>query len=395
MNRHDAGEPSNDRNGNRRNGPSRLAAAAFASHSASGLLAFAGPGFPAATTEEADPRSVHWNQAESRFMMEDARIVTRANRVFCLRLIEVLLREGKARAAHLDFSGHRLAVEFIDRSTTRSEAARVLGDSIRLASIPVHSGELFESVPVRQNWDSFAFFADADRRPTIWWWIEPECGLARIGGNGLKSPDADFRSWSDLIPGVRSSRRRRLSKAVNLRFDKDRADLWNIVASIDELCRAVDARNVIQASRTAVSSSPASRVFHLGLAACSMTCAVVGILIPGVPTVPFVLLTSYHLAKSSDTIHAIFRQTPLFGSLGEDWEHGRFIRTKNKIWLISISTGVLVLSVSLTQPGGVALMTIATIYSLTTASVLVMPGSPTRHEMPRITPSRKLAMLPG
>ncbi len=395
MNRQFPEKPSNDRNGRRHNGQARLAAATVANHSVSGLLAFAGSGLPPAPNEEADPRSVHWNEAESRFMMEDARIVTRGNRVFCLRLIEVLVRTGKARAAHLDFSGHRLAVEFTDRSTTRSEAARVLGESIRLASIPVHSGELFESVPVRQNWDAFAFFADADRRPTIWWWIEPESGQARLGGNGLKSPGVDSRSWSELIPGVRSSRPCRLSKGVNLRFDKDRADLWNIVASIDELCRAVDARNANQASRTAVSSSPASRVLHLGLATCSMTCAVVGILIPGVPTVPFVLLTSYHLAKSSDTIHAIFRQTPLFGSLGEDWEHGRFIRTKNKIWLISISTGVLVLSVSLTQPGGVALMTIATIYSLTTASVLVMPGSPSGNKLPRISPSRKLAMLPG
>lgn len=93
-------------------------------------------------------------------------------------------------------------------------------------------------------------------------------------------------------------------------------------------------------------------------------------------------------------MHQAFRRMPLFGSIGEDWTHGRFIRSTNKIWLISISTGVLVLSLSMTQVSGMALATIAMIYALTTTSVLVMPGQPRKVALPRVTSSHVARMLP-
>lgn len=327
--------------------------------------------------------------------MQDDRVVTRANRVFCVRLVEVLIRSGKARSAQLDFVKHQLSIEFADRCTSRSEAARLLGDSIRLATMPVGTSDSFDAIPFGQGWDAFAFFRDEHNGATTWWWTETGVGRLRLDGTGLNVSGVDPRIWPDLIPGVRSSRPSRLKRGVTLRVDSERASLERIVDAIDELCRMMTVRHSSETGRTVVATSPASRVMHLGLATVSMSCAIVGIVIPGVPTVPFVLLTSYHLSKSSDTVHRAFRRTPLFGSLGEDWTNGRFIRTKNKIWLISISTGILILTLCVSQLSGVALVTIATIYTLTTASVLASPGSPRSNEIPQIAPSRKLQMLPG
>jgi len=348
------------------------------------------------TTNDTDENSTtRWIESESRFLMQDDRVVTRANRGFCLRLVDVLVRSGKARSAQLDFRQHQLSVAFADRSTSRSEAARILGDSIRLATMPVGTAGSFEAIPTAHGWDAFAFFDDERNGATSWWWTESAGGRIRLDGTGLRVAGVDPRIWSDLIPGIRASRALRLARGVSLRIDPERMSLDRIVDSIDELCRILAMRDIVETGCSQIAPSPVSRALHLGLATVSMSCAIVGIVIPGVPTVPFVLLTSYHLSKSSDTVHRIFRRTPLFGSLGEDWTNGHFIRPKNKIWLISISTGILVLTLTISQVSGAALVTIATIYTLTTASVLATPGSPRSNEIPHITPSRKLRMLPG
>lgn len=339
--------------------------------------------------------TTRWIESESRFLMQDDRVVTRANRGFCVRLVDVLIRSCKARSAVLDFSKNQLSIEFADRSTSRSEAARILSESIRLATMPVGTGGSFDAIPFGQGWNAFAFFRDERNGATSWWWTETDEGRVRLDGTGLSVRSVDPRIWSDVIPGIRSSRPARLKRGVTLRIDSDRSSLIRIIDSIDELCRILAVRDTAEASHAVLATSQVSRLMHLGLATVSMSCAIVGIVIPGVPTVPFVLLTSYHLSKSSDTVHRAFRRTPLFGSLGEDWTNGRFIRTKNKIWLISISSGILILTLSVSQVSGMALVTIATIYTLTTVSVLATPGTPRSGEFPRVTASRKLQMLPA
>lgn len=394
MNRTFAEDRPNEWNGFRRNGSNRPPAVAMKGLATPGFMSFDVATDTSSLSDDSDRHSVRWNEAESRFLMEDSRIVTRANRAFCLRLIEVLVRSDKIRAAHLDFSRHRLAFDFADRSIRRPEAARVLGESIRLAGMPVQVGSGFESLSKRYQWDCFAVFA-VDRQPSCWWWVELANGVVRIDGTGLKAPGVDPRSWPGSIPGLRQAGRRRLARGVTLRFDGDKADPWNILAAIDTLCRVEEAIDERLPRRAGRGLSPVSRIAHLGMAGCSMTCAVVGVLIPGVPTVPFVLLTSYHLAKTSNRLHDLFRRMPLFGSLGEDWEQGRFIRNSNKVWIISISTGVLVLSLAYTQPGGFALLAIGVIYTLTTLTVLTAPGSPRNEEHSHQIAHRRPALLPG
>lgn len=385
----------NDRNGQFRNGfheksrPQRV----FGEYPV--LSPSGGFSLQTSTNEPEERSSTRWIESESRFLMQDDRVVTRANRGFCTRLVDVLIRSGKARSAVLDFSKNQLSIEFADRATSRSEAARILGDSIRLATMPVGTSGNFDAIPFAQGWDAFAFFRDDRNRATSWWWSETGEDRVRLDGTGLNVRGVDPRVWPDLVPGIRSSRTSRMKHGVTLRIDPDRASLNRIVDSIDELCRILALRDTPGDGEAILSISPVSRLMHLGLATVSMSCAIVGIVIPGVPTVPFVLLTSYHLSKSSDTVHRAFRRTPLFGSLGEDWTNGHFIRSKNKIWLISISTGILMLTLCVSQVSGVTLVTIATIYTLTTASVLAAPGTPRSGEIPQVTLSRNLRMLPA
>ncbi len=106
----------------------------------------------------------------------------------------------------------------------------------------------------------------------------------------------------------------------------------------------------------------------------ALACGAVGVVLPLVPTVPFLLLAAFCFARSSDTLHDWLVTHPTFGPPIEDWRSGGAIRPRAKrlatvsiaaAFLLSILMGVrptilliqaLVLSAVLvfiwTRPGG-------------------------------------------
>ncbi|MEM6328663.1 MAG: YbaN family protein [Planctomycetota bacterium] len=54
--------------------------------------------------------------------------------------------------------------------------------------------------------------------------------------------------------------------------------------------------------------------------------AVLGVVLPGLPTTPFLLLTSYCLLRSSRSLHERLLRTRVFGALLRDWHTHRGVR---------------------------------------------------------------------
>jgi uncharacterized protein len=79
----------------------------------------------------------------------------------------------------------------------------------------------------------------------------------------------------------------------------------------------------------------ARRVVHLSLAGLYGTLAVVGAVLPLVPTTPFVLLTSYHLSRSSPRLETALRSSRLFGPFLRDWNERGGVRRSVK-WVASL-----------------------------------------------------------
>ena len=73
------------------------------------------------------------------------------------------------------------------------------------------------------------------------------------------------------------------------------------------------------------------RPLYLLLAALLFALAVLGAFLPVLPTTPFLLLTSWCLLRSSPTLHAKLRRSPLFGPLIADWERHHGVRMHVKI----------------------------------------------------------------
>jgi hypothetical protein len=65
--------------------------------------------------------------------------------------------------------------------------------------------------------------------------------------------------------------------------------------------------------------------------------SIVGLVVPGIPTVPFVLATSYFLARSSPALHERFRRSRMFGTMVRDWEQYGGLQLGTKLKLVAVT----------------------------------------------------------
>lgn len=82
------------------------------------------------------------------------------------------------------------------------------------------------------------------------------------------------------------------------------------------------------------------RVAYVSLGLLFVGIAVLGIILPVLPTTPWVLLAAYFFARSSKRLSHWLRRSPYFGHLIRDWEQHRGIRLPVKVFAVSMVTVV-------------------------------------------------------
>ncbi len=73
------------------------------------------------------------------------------------------------------------------------------------------------------------------------------------------------------------------------------------------------------------------RVVYIALAGFFFLLGMIGILLPGLPTTPFLLLTSYYLARSWPRMQRLLLDNRLFGSILRHWQQHRAVEPRVKI----------------------------------------------------------------
>ncbi|RTR39434.1 DUF454 domain-containing protein [Shewanella canadensis] len=70
---------------------------------------------------------------------------------------------------------------------------------------------------------------------------------------------------------------------------------------------------------------------------CSLALGLLGIPLPILPTVPFILLAAFCFARSSDSLHRWLMEHPWFSDALSQWESARAIRKglKRKAYIVS------------------------------------------------------------
>ena len=96
------------------------------------------------------------------------------------------------------------------------------------------------------------------------------------------------------------------------------------------------------------------KVVFVSLASLFLVVGFVGIFIPGLPTTPFLILSSYFAARSSPKFHDFLLSSRLIGPVLRDWQQHRGIRLRVK-WqamsLVVIALGILAFTSPLSPVG--------------------------------------------
>ncbi|MGY0557799.1 YbaN family protein [Lysobacter sp. A421] len=81
----------------------------------------------------------------------------------------------------------------------------------------------------------------------------------------------------------------------------------------------------------------------------SLGLGLVGVVVPGLPTVPFVLLSAYAAARGSARLYRWLLAHALFGPMIVDWQRGGTVARRAK-WWASLSMAVCAVVMFLTAP---------------------------------------------
>lgn len=92
--------------------------------------------------------------------------------------------------------------------------------------------------------------------------------------------------------------------------------------------------------------APGSRRFRWAwwlLAYLSLGLGIIGIVVPGLPTVPFVLLSAYAAARGSRRLHRRLLAHARFGPMIRDWQQHHAVSHQAKIWAVTMMAACAVL----------------------------------------------------
>jgi uncharacterized membrane protein YbaN (DUF454 family) len=128
------------------------------------------------------------------------------------------------------------------------------------------------------------------------------------------------------------------------------------------------------------------RVWYLALAGGMFMMTLVGLVVPGVPTVPFLLATSYFLARSSSSLDQKLRESVFFGSIVTEWERHRALSPESKAKLMALTGGIVLLSLLLAPLAPILIIAMVVVSAFSAYGVYRLPGLPSEARATHVSP---------
>ena len=231
--------------------------------------------------------------------------------------------------------------------------------------------------------------------------------VARAWPGALLLKHADASTWAvarrisarlEDVSGIQDIRWRSVSHRLMLRYDPNVIDRSELLARLDAAMLWADVESEPESDYgAALSVSGFRRLLYLSLAGVSFGLAGLGVIVPGLPTVPFLLLTSYYLVRSSPQLNSQLLRSRTFGPMIRDWHKHRAMRPRVK----AFSIGTMILVVTLTVIfGGLSLPLMVVVLILMTVGMAMILRIPTiRDDAPnslrRKVPAASSLVLSG
>ena len=117
------------------------------------------------------------------------------------------------------------------------------------------------------------------------------------------------------------------------------------------------------------------RIFWLCLGFCSLFLGIIGILLPLLPTTPFLLLCAFSFSRSSKLCYNWLVSHAYLGKPIQDWQANGSIARKTKIFALVTIVATFAVSIALSVPV-IVLWTQAIILSVVSLFIITRPEKP-------------------
>ncbi len=117
------------------------------------------------------------------------------------------------------------------------------------------------------------------------------------------------------------------------------------------------------------------RFILIGLGTIFLALGVIGVVVPGLPTTPFLLLAAAFYVRSSDRLYSWLLNHKVFGKIIRDFRETRSISLRTKVISIGMMWAMILLSILLFIENLTVEITVAALGAIGTVVLLLIPTS--------------------
>jgi uncharacterized membrane protein YbaN (DUF454 family) len=318
---------------------------------------------------------VEIDEEAGAFRVYDPRAFRAARRGFCRRLIDAVSAQQGFGKAEVDLPSATCRIEFDPGSTTSRAVAEAFCRAVRLASADHRTGWWPE-----RGWSALTAYR-VDGRVSTWETVELKPGRIRLRHQGLRSDRNRLSRLADRlagVDGVTDCRVSSWSRTLIIEFGPDSSLAAGPVDAVERALEDEDP-NAAGSNRRRPGGGPFAvatglkRPLYLACAGGAFAATLVALVVPGIPTVPCLLATSYFLARSSPRLDERLRRSWFFGPILDEWERWRGLSRSSKGKLFALTGAIIVITVILTPLSPVALVLILVASSASIYGIARLP----------------------
>ena len=327
-------------------------------------------------------RSVSFRGEEGVLVVRDRVLFRPGHESFCRRFARQAVGLGGVRSAFVSLATGQCRLEFELGRYSPGEMAEWFAEAVRAT---VGQAEpLGLDGDVSSTWVSLRVADDG----STWETTREGRRTFRLRHSAIAGDRAEARRVASRladVPGVESARVTLWQGLVELTLIREGVCASEALALADGACRQVSA----EAGPLAVASPDFEapqvatgwkRVAYLALAGGSFVLTLVGVVVPGVPTVPFLLATSYFLVRSSPRWNERLLRSQFFGPILADLEYGHGLRPQNKAKLVGFTLAVVALTLVFMSPTWPTLLVMLVVTTISLRAIVNIPALPAGEE---------------
>ena len=307
-----------------------------------------------------------------------------------IALVESLSREILEDAgvssvfANLDFG--TFCIRWLNSSTDAEMASRLFVRALKKASTDIAqgwacSGRISGSAQlVGYRWGG---------RPLMFEVSQPGPGRMRFLPVGERDLPESWRTLArgvSHLPGVHRGAVKRWPKSrFELEYDPGMLSQEQLLRAMGGMlqCPAVHVQLPGAATRPLQVRGP-RRYLYFVMAGGSLALSMVGLMVPGIPTVPFLLAGSFYLGRSSRRLHNMLTASPFPGQMLTEWETHRGMSLDSKRKLVGFSAVVIIVTGILVPASPWVLVSLSGMAVLTLFGISRIPSLPEERDLPHL-----------